>query len=365
MERIRGSNGYHNAYQMSAQLHKAAGTGASAEKNNLQGTENSRSSDVLELSADWMKQTEDFLDQMEKEYPGVSIIFRESVSGNSVPWLAAGLGAGTHLVLTRDFLERMGSSKEEFLKCKNAMTEILERLTGEKGKVLANGAVLGGSSITPWSVPIPEGQEAGFQFQASDQKFDFELSGANDWKKKFSVKYSSSGAAASYSRLAGAATKGQVRNVMGEAHRSMASLRMVIAFGDDKDAMKARSEIGSLQKLLVRSKRKIRRLDEETLIKIRKKRAQKQNELKKYRQMKLELEKKRSHRRSADSALRAEGMLEDANRKLRFQEEKDRGYEASVPVMPDMALPSGGVGAVSGGAAFAVSEVVTGAEISF
>lgn len=362
MERIRGSSLYRNVYQMPAQLQKTAGS--SAEHNNLQGTENSKNQDVLEFSTDWMKQAEDFLEQMEREYPGISIVFRESVNGSSIPWLAAGLGAGTHLVVTRDFLERMGSSKEEFMKCKTAVTDILAQLKGEAGKVLANGAVLGRDSVRSWSVPVPAGQEPTFPLPPSNQNNDLGLPKPNDWKKKFAVKYSNYGAAASYSRLAGASTKGQVRTVMGEAHRSMASLRMVIAFGDDKDAMKAKAAIGSLQKLLVRGKRKMRRLDEETLLKIRKNRAQKQNELKKYRQMKLELEKKRSHRRSADSALQAEGMLEDANRKLRFHEDRDREYEAAVPAVPDMALPSAGVMPVPGGAAFSAEAVVVSAEVA-
>lgn len=363
MERVRVNGSYRGTYQLSAPLYGAAGE--SGEKNKEQGTVNFRDHDVLEFSSDWKTQVADFLEQMEQEYSGISIMVGGSVDHNSIPRLAASLGGGTHLVVTEAFLERMGSSKEEFIKCKAAMTQILEQLAGEAGKYLGNGAVLGEKSITPWSVPVSEKQQSGFPLSESGKDFNYGFSTIDDWKRKFTVKYSNYGAAAAYGRLAGASTKGQVSTVMGEAHRSMASLRLVVALGDDKDRLKARAAIGSLQKLLVRGKRKMRRLDEETLLKIKKNRAQKQNELKKARQMKLELERKRSRRYSADGALRAEGMLDDANRKLRFHEDKEREYEAVMPDVLGAAMPGGDIGTASSGTVFAASDVVAGAEISF
>lgn len=364
MDRIRRSGSYQGTYSLSAQLYEEVA--ASKGKNNAQEMVNSKNHDIWEVSADWRGQVEEFLEQMEREYSGISIVIGDAANCTSVPRLAAGLGGGTHLVVTEEFLKRMGSSKEEFLKCKTVMKEILEKLAGEAGKYLGNGAVLREKSITPWSVPMPEKQESGLPFPASGQNARYGFSTIDDWKRKFSVKYTNYGASVAYGRLAGASTKGQVRTVMGEAHRSMASLRLVVALGDDKDKAKARAAIGSLQKLLVRGKRKMRRLDEETLLKIKKNRAQKQNELKKARQMKLELERRRSSRHSADHALRAEGMLDDANRKLRFYDEKDRKYEPAMPAMPEVSLPSGtDMGISSAGGTFAASDVVTGAEISF
>lgn len=364
MDRIRRSGSYQRTYSLSAQLYEEIA--ASKGKNNAQEMVNSKNHDIWEVSADWSGKVEEFLEQMEQEYSGISIVIGDAANCTSIPKLAAGLGGGTHLVVTGEFLKRMGSSKEEFFKCKTAMTEILEKLAGEAGKYLGNGAVLKEKSITPWSVPMPEKQESGLSFPASGQDAKYGFSTIDDWKRRFSVKYTNYGASVAYGRLAGASTKGQVRTVMSEAHRSMASLRLVVALGDDKDKVKARAAIGSLQKLLVRGKRKMRRLDEETLLKIKKNRAQKQNELKKARQMKQELERRRSSRHSADHALRAEGMLDDANRKLRFYDEKEQKYEAVMPVMLDAPLPSGAdIEIAPAEGTFAASVVVTGAEISF
>lgn len=171
----------------------------------------------------------------------------------------------------------------------------------------------------------------------------------DEWKRQFSYKYNDNGSATAYTRMASASTKSQVRGAMGEAHRNMASLRLVVAFGDDKDKAKAKAAISSLQKLLTRGKRKMRRLDEETLVKIKKDRAEKKNELKRARQMKLELEKKRTRRQLADSMLRTEGMLDDANRKLQFQEDGEQKYGAAVPntTTPNAAVSNAAVPGVA------------------
>lgn len=363
MERIRGSSFHYNTYQIPAQPRGAVE--ASAEKKNMQVTGASGNRDTLEVSNDWRTQAADFLEQIEQEYKDISILVGQSADRNSIPRLAAGLGKGTYLVVSEEFLERMGNSKEEFMKCKTAMTQILEKLSGDAGKYLSHGAVLGEKNITPWSVPIPEKEEVKFPVPESGKETGYGFSTIDEWKHKFTYKCNNYSAAAIYSRLAGAATKGQVSSVLGEAHRNMGSLRLAAALGNDKDKAKAQAAIGSLQKLLVRGKQKMRRLDEETLTKIKKNRAQKKNELKRARQMKLELERKRSRRNSADSALRAEGMLDDVNRKLQFQEEKEWGFEAAMPVMPDAALLPGGMDPVSAGTVFTASEVAIGAEITF
>lgn len=69
-----------------------------------------------------------------------------------------------------------------------------------------------------------------------------------------------------YTRLATASTKGQVQDVMLTAWRSISELRMTSCFGEDEDCAKARVVIASMQKLLQRGNRKIRRLNEEDAV---------------------------------------------------------------------------------------------------
>lgn len=363
MERISGANPYRGTYGLSARPYEAADRAVKKDMN--KGLDYPRSRDALELTAEWDKKANEALEQLRQEYKGISIIVRDSVNGNSIPKLAAGLGGGTHLVVSRSFLERMGSSREEFLTCRNVMAGILEQLAEEASGCLGNGAVLGESGVTFWSVPAPEKQAQGSPGLTDRQNPGLEFPDPNEWKRRMSVRSSSYATAAGFGRMANASTKGQVRTVMGEVHRSIASLRLVIALGDDKEKARARAAVGSLQKLLVRGKRKMRKLDEETLLKIRKNRAQKNHELKKYRQMKQEIEKKRRLRSVSDGALRAEGILDEANRKFRFYEDKDREYEAAVPVMPAVAMPSGGAMPAGGEGVFSAGAVVVGAEIAF
>ena len=155
---------------------------------------------------------------------------------------------------------------------------------------------------------------------------------------------------------------------MGEARRSMASLRMVASLGNQKEQAKARSAISSIQKLLVRGSRKIRRLNEEELAKIKKKKAA---EKKKAEKLKVELQKKRNARKIADRGIAMEGHLADVNHAFQFRnrDEEERYMNYSPYAAPaDISMPvdtiaagAAGMGAASGIAAadITVSEAVS------
>ena len=97
---------------------------------------------------------------------------------------------------------------------------------------------------------------------------------AQDSGFRITVSCSSYSTAGGYARLAGAFTKGQVQTVLGETHRNIASLRMAASLGDSRQREKAQASIASLQSLIRRGKRKMKKLDEENRLKIRKKRAE-------------------------------------------------------------------------------------------
>ena len=121
----------------------------------------------------------------------------------------------------------------------------------------------------------------------------------------------------------------------------------------------------SLQKLLTRGSRKLRKLDQEELLGIRKKHAEKARKEKRVRQIKLELKKRRSARKGADYRLIREG-ISDTYRILGGKSDR-KDYELER----EMSAGLYGGGAVDAGAAmgggmeFSASEVVIMPEVEF
>ena len=155
---------------------------------------------------------------------------------------------------------------------------------------------------------------------------------ANDPDNKpFKVKVSNSAYSVSrvYGRLASASSKSQVQAAMSEARRNIGTLRIAASQGTNKEKAKARAAMASLQKALLRGSRKIRRLGEEDLTRARKKRAEKKEQ---QLRLRIELQKKKSARRSADRAIALEGHLDDVNNAFRFRKlhKDDEREEGSI-----------------------------------
>lgn len=150
-----------------------------------------------------------------------------------------------------------------------------------------------------------------------------------------------------YTRLATASTKAQVWDVMATARRSISELRMTSCFGEEEDRAKARAAIVSMQKLLHRGNRKIRRLNEEEIVKLRSRRAERAEERREELALKIELKRMKAKRLSADSSIRAEGELEDMHHDFRFRKHYDNhpyistGSAALNPTVSSMAMPAG------------------------
>ena len=112
--------------------------------------------------------------------------------------------------------------------------------------------------------------------------------------------------------------------------------------GDDEQRVKANRAVRSLQKLLGRGGRKVRRLNREKLKQCAKKKALEQNEEKKSRKLELELKRMRSARKGSDHALVKEGMADEAYIRgyRRYRGIRDdygpvpMAGEIGVPVMP-------------------------------
>lgn len=337
--------------------------------------------DEFMLSEGWPKQTVlrkaviEELATLQKDFSKVHIVIGTGIDQDNLAATAAALGGGKHLIISSEWLEKMGADAQSLEKGKEILRQVLTQLSKDSEGLLAQGAYVGEDEVRMWAAKDPAyGQEEEDDPFAEEKrvieqmkKMTEEMKAA---KNKSRIRVSSSAFSVSglYSKLAGASSKGQVQSAMGEARRSMGTLRMVASLGSQKEQAKARSAINSIQKLLVRGSRKIRRLNEEELTKIKKKKA---TEKKKAEKLKIELQKKRNARKIADRGIAMEGHLADVNHAFRFRnrDEEERylnysPYAAAADVsMPVDTIPAGAVGAdIPGGIAAAditVSEAVT------
>lgn len=335
--------------------------------------------DELTLSQGWPKQTVlrkaviDELATLQKDFSKVHIVIGTGIDQDNLAAMAAGLGKGKHLIISAEWLEQMGADAESLEKGKSILRQVLTQLSKNSEGTLSQGAYIGETDVRMWAA-----KETGSGQGEKDDPFAEEKRVIEQMNKmteemkaaknKSRIKVSSSAFSVSglYAKMAGANSRGQVQSAMGEARRSMASLRMVASLGNQKEQAKARSAINSIQKLLARGSRKIRRLNEEELTKIKKK---KETEKKKTERLKAELQKKRNARKIADRGIAMEGHLADVNHAFQFrnrdEEERYLNYSpyatAADISMPVDTIAAGVEAGISGGtlaADIAVSEAV-------
>lgn len=299
--------------------------------------------DYTDLSSEWNLESssESLIKQalaaFQEKYPGIQIVITEGLKSEDLSAVAASLGEGSHLILSKEFLEKMGSSQSFYEKGKSAIIKLLNQLSATSDTFRAQGAYIGKDEISRWSAPkmsVPEDtSNKAYTPPGLAAMKDTSISKRLYSSKKSSLKMISY----SFTRLSGARTKGQVQTIMADTRRNISDLRLSSCFGDSAERQKARAAIASMQKVLQRGSRKIRRLNEEELTTLRMKRAQRKQELEKALALQIERRKMQAKRRSADASIRKEGQLEELNQAFRFhkynkyQLEKERESLASVP----------------------------------
>ena len=279
----------------------------------------------------------DYLRVLEKDYPGVTILIRDREEARDLKQLAASLGKGRFLVVTTDFLKRMGRDAGEYERCKAVLKETVRGLAMSGSANASEGACLDAAGKKTWVAPAAGKQKSGqkdgtsgltgFPGSQEKQKLESEIN-----VKKASVSsYATSG---HYGSLARAGTKGQVQKVLGDVHRSIGNLRLAACFGDEEERTKADRAIRSLQKLLARGSRKIRH-------------AEKARKEKKVLQIRLEMKKRRAARYGADYSLVREG-LEDTCYILGTGKHRSWEEERAAQELLGAGGIGGGIGSMGG-----------------
>lgn len=255
----------------------------------------------------------DCLRILERDYPGMNVVIWEREGAADLAQLAAALGKGRFLVVTRDFLDRMGRDAGEYERCRTVLKETACRLAQGGSASVSEGVCLDASGKRTWVVPAAGKQDSGPKKTTPGETGLPGSPGKQSWESEWNLRKTSAASYAvsgHYGSLARAGTRGQVQKVLGDVHRSIGNLRLAACFGDDEERMKAGRAIRSLQKLLARGNRKIRRLDRESSLKRQKKHAEKERKEKKVLQIRLEMKKSRSARHGADYRLVREGLAD-------------------------------------------------------
>ena len=296
------------------------------------------------------------IEELKQRYPGITIwVAEEGDRAN----LAAGLGEGLHLVISREFLDRMQGSRDGFDTCSRVLAQKVSELAakagneaswGGAGHGAAMGVFLGKDYSWSWAAAAREHD------QSADKRPLEDMLAADQAKVVGDMMGGSSGNTGAvrvicrksynvsdqYRKMASARSSGQVQQVMGDIQRNIVRLKMASVYGDDEQRVKANRAVRSLQKLLGRGGRKIRRLNREKLKQCAKKKALERNEEKKSRKLELELKRMRSARKGSDHALVKEGMADEAYIRgyRRYRGIRDdygpvpMAGEIGVPVMP-------------------------------
>ncbi len=320
---------------------------------------------------DWSSRVESALCNLQQSFPGISIYVSSNLSKNELADLAAILGSGNHLIISEDFLKQMASGSEAWEQGKAQLTEALASLKSQQSDAAGKGIYLSSEEKMSWLLQPPEQKETvktKWEQEAEDAKRlldrmkEMQEEQKERQKKRKELEKRQNAAnyqtAGSYARLASAKTKSNVQWVMGDVRQKIAKLRMASACGDADETRKARAAIRSYQTLLLRGNRKIRRLNEEELVRLRQKRAEQREREDEALRLRLERERQKTKRKTADHMLVEEGRLFDLNQKVygphrrsRYQISPD-GITTAAPaaaspapaIIPE-SIPAGGGGA--------------------
>lgn len=289
--------------------------------------------DSADISTDWQNQVDwqaeiqDLLDNLHKSFPRVEILLSGNMSKDELRRFAAVLGKGNHLILSEDFLAKMGSSKENFEAGKAALIDAFQSLSGQTADIAGKGVYLHADKKMSWTLTFPsdkpEPPPTEWQKEAEQmknmlkrmQELQEQQKERREKSKDFRNKTTAADykTAGSYAKLASAGSPAQVQWVMGEARRKISKLQIAAASSDSEESMRARAAIKSYQKLLMRGGRKIRRLNDEELTRLREKQAERKEKEAEAFRLKQEQEKQKTKRKTADHMLVEEGRLNDLN----------------------------------------------------
>lgn len=225
---------------------------------------------------DYKKLTKSTLEVLSKNYKNMNIYILEKDSATDIKNFGSNLGNGVHIVISKDFIDKMGSSEEAYNRGKAIIEQTLKNISnvdiGLKSGIKSFGAVIDDKSINFWigyekneidkqkgnSIKLPQNNFLdsikNLEKQGDELKNKF-----NSIKKTSNIKIPID----VYSRLAGAKSKSEVMSVVSMARANIAKLKKSLKDSNDNEKTKIRAVINQLEKAITRSYRKIKDLASE------------------------------------------------------------------------------------------------------
>ena len=173
---------------------------------------------------DWREQAVRMLEQLKKQYPGIVFHLAQEKDAGDLAALAVQAGTGVHLYLSREFVGRMGSSREDFSQCWSELVSAAGTLLAKQGQTRAVGAFLGEEGTSYWSVQDKTEKEA--VPVVSHTGAQETPSAGSDPRVRVSVSLNVS---SHFSRVARARTKGQVQEAVWDIYSSISNLKRAAA----------------------------------------------------------------------------------------------------------------------------------------
>lgn len=258
-------------------------------------------------SASLELKTQKLLDQLAKNFPGITFQVVPDKDYENLKEKAASLGQGKHLLLSESFLARMGSSDKDFEACKTALLSSVLLLSENQ----TAGVFLGEKQAVSWKIQNTEDPRDTEKETLAQMLESLKEAKSNSSSKIKVSSHTSYETGTLYRKLARAGDKALIQDVMSETYRNMANLRIIACLGEDKDRAKAQKAIRSLQKLVVRSRQKMRHVDQESLLKLKRQRAAKRQEEAKVREIQKELKKVQTKKMRLNKKIMEEGDAAD------------------------------------------------------
>ncbi len=214
---------------------------------------------------DYDRLTKLTLENLSQSYKDVNIYIVNANDKNDIRKLALGLGNGKHLVVSKDFVDKMSSSAEAYNKGKAILEETLKQLSTSGYNFKSTGAYVDEKGITFWNTyektkPLHTNQDNFFDAMDKMYKQIEEL------KNKFKVMDANSAFNAPidiYSKLARARSIPEVKSVVSTARYKVSKLKAMLRNCEDNEKSKIKAAIRQLEKAITRSYRKVRDLSQE------------------------------------------------------------------------------------------------------
>lgn len=294
---------------------------------------------------DWTNAVNEVLESLQSSFPGIEIVTGSAQDEDALRRLAASLGGGKHLVLDPAFIENMAKGPEEFQKGCDALLRLLRTL---------NATDISGVYVTPDKAQTwKRFEKSPAQEQMEEAKrllrWFAEMNKPREEKKPIIVtnprNYSTKG---KYSRLARAANVGQVNLLISDINSTIDSLQGE-AMSSGENAAKARRAIRSLRALLVRSRRKISRLQAEQLLSAKKKRAEREQKQEEASRLRRAQKEQRSKRMRADVTTAQGGITQTPSQNRRWKNSPYDAFSVSAPAPCPLPSAPGDAGGDMGG----------------